>query len=81
MAKEAMTFISWLVPARSNIQGELLRLNVICSRVSSILNAENRANWEMAGFLLGVAFSLWRAVFWLERSLRMNRTGRWQGVS
>jgi hypothetical protein len=69
MAKEAMTFISWLVPARSNIQGELLRLNVICSRVSSILNAENRANWEMAGFLLGVAFSCgelssgWRGVY------------------
>jgi hypothetical protein len=57
-------FAIWLVPARNNIQRQLLRLQLIVGRPSKAesLPLRSDAGW-VAGWLLGVGFSLWRAVF------------------
>jgi len=62
-------FASWLVPARNNIQRELLRLQQIIGAPPAkkergeLYTPDPPKNWEILGYLLGAGFSLWRAVF------------------
>lgn len=60
--------LEWLVPARSRIQDQLLRLHLVGEKHPDVLGAGS-ANWSLAGWLLGASFSLWRAVFQAERGL------------
>lgn len=63
MAKDKYTpksDLSWLVPRRSKIQQitlEIYKFN------SSLDDKERERLWPVLGYLVGIAFSLWRAVF------------------
>lgn len=68
-------FPSWLVPARNNIQREMLKLR-------PILLAEPYVGFplwvlDVRGFVLGACFSLWRSVFQARESPadKMNKDG------
>jgi hypothetical protein len=75
-------FVLWLVPARNNIQRQLLRLQTILGRPSTnpaeLPRMSPRDSMPyLNGLMLGVGFSLWRAVFQaghaLERDLHLER--------
>jgi hypothetical protein len=76
-------FPNWLVPARNNIQRQLLRLQSLLGRPSKDRDSppprippRDSTTWIM-GWLLGVGFSLWRAVFQaghaLDRDINFER--------
>jgi hypothetical protein len=58
-------FPAWIVPARNNIQRELLRLQEMIGATGT----PQPAHWEILGYLLGAGFSLWRAVFQARHQL------------
>lgn len=61
--------LEWLVPARNDIQSFLLELHR--RRERSGLSPERSGQWQL---LVGVAFSLWRAVFLLVDAPRARET-------
>jgi hypothetical protein len=68
-------FPHFLVPARNNIQRQLLRLQVLLGRPSA-----ERSRNRLLLWMLGVGFSLWRAVFQSGNSLDVERNldrARW----
>jgi hypothetical protein len=61
-------FEEWLVPARSKIQDSMLELaNIFKDRHAS--SCDRTPEWIAFAWLLGAAFSLWRAVFQAEEGL------------
>jgi hypothetical protein len=59
-------FAEWLVPARNNIQHQLLSLQKIVGppdKKAPPPTDQEKQNWHIIGLLIGAAFSLWRAVF------------------
>lgn len=52
--------LNWLVPMRSKIQKLTLE---IYNFNSSLDDKERERLWPVLGYLIGIAFSLWRAVF------------------
>lgn len=56
--------LAWLVPRRSDVQGLLLRIYDAAKKHEPNTD-DNRT--IVLQFLLGTAFSLWRAVFLLDR--------------
>jgi hypothetical protein len=71
-------FPGWLVPARNNIQRQLLRIQRLLGQPSPDRNAPPRlpprdsVPWILL-WLLGVGFSLWRAVFQAWNALERDR--------
>jgi len=64
-------FPAWLVPARNNIQRQLLRLQALIGPPPKEPDKPQIADrdLEMLGWLLGIGFSLWRAVFQAGKAL------------
>jgi hypothetical protein len=63
-------FTSWLVPARNNIQRELLRLQKLIGQPKPAQPTDQELQrYRKLGWLLGVSFSLWRAVFQASKEL------------
>jgi hypothetical protein len=70
-------FPGWLVPARNNIQRQLLRLQNLLGQPSKNeppppVPIDSDEGWVL-GWLLGVGFSLWRAVFQAGENLERDR--------
>lgn len=52
--------LNWIVPMRSKIQKIMLEIH----NFNGSLKSQERAKlWPVLGYLIGIAFSLWRAVF------------------
>jgi hypothetical protein len=66
-------FLSWLVPARSQIQASLLRLFEVTRRKRNELSKPELLNEShIYRLLIGVGFSLWRAVFQAHKDLSIS---------
>jgi hypothetical protein len=59
-------FKQWLVPARNNIQRQLLRLRM------QLDNKHDKKAAVALNWLAGVGFSLWRAAFQAREGLESN---------
>lgn len=57
----------WLVPARNEIQTELLRLYILMGKPSKDIRTADTLNW-----IAGIGFSLWRAVFQTPSGLKQG---------
>lgn len=75
--EDGVSFNDWLVPARNNIQRELLRLQKLLREPTKvgekIPQFSPRTSIPMyLDLLLGIGFSLWRAVFQAAQSTDRN---------
>jgi hypothetical protein len=65
-----MEFAEWLVPQRSKVQAQLLRLYQLMDEVKDRQKLfESDREWTALQLLIGAGFSLWRAVFQAQSDL------------
>jgi hypothetical protein len=68
-------FPAWLVPARNNIQRELLRIQDLLAAVAHTPDAvQGGVDEDMLNLMLGAAFSLWRTVIQADHQYDQETT-------